>query len=247
MLQQILTQNLGLSEKEAATYTAILELGDSTVLPIAKKAGVKRTSVYHIINHLVEIGLVDMALVRNRKHFKARSPQYLESLQEQRLQEIKEAIPEFMSLYNTSVTKPKISYFEGPEQVRQIMLEELHHKTIRSIWPMREVVEMIGGEQFMAKLAAGVKERGSRVKVIRFPHQEVQYTGWQNTPRETWREIRYAKPGTIFPIAIQIYDENMVAFISSKNEGFGIMIESLELTQAMTFMFEMFWEQTVAS
>lgn len=243
MEPEILIKNLGLTDKEAAVYLAILELGESTVQPIAQAAGVKRTSVYYFIDHLVELGLIEVAVIRNRKHFKARSPEYLANLQQQRLAEIQEVIPQFMSIYNTSTTKPKISYFEGPEQVRQIMLEELNHKTIRSIWPMKEIVEMIGGSPFMARLVSQLKKKGAKVKAIRFPHQEVEYEGWQNTPQESWREIRYAKEGTYFPLAIQIYDEDTVAFISSKKEGFGIMIESVELAAAMIYLFELFWGQ----
>lgn len=244
MANEILTDNLGLSEKEAAVYLAVLELGESTVQPIAHRSGIKRTSIYYFIDHLVELGLIDVAVIRNRKHFKARSPEYLSVLQEQRLKEVQAAIPQFMSIFNTSATKPKISYYEGPEQVQQIMWEELRHKLIRSIWPMREVTEMIGGAPFMKSLVSQLKEKGTKVQVIRFPHQEVEYEGWQNTLRESWRQIRYAQPGTYFPLAIQIYDEDTVAFISSKKEGFGIMIESTELATAMIYLFEMFWESS---
>lgn len=240
----ILTQNLGLSDKEAAVYVAVLELGESTVNPIAQRSGIKRTSIYYFIDHLVELGLIEVAVIRNRKHFTARSPEYLSALQERRLKEVQDAIPQFMSLFNTSTNKPKISYYEGPEQVRQIMLEELRHKIVRSIWPMKEVTEMIGGGQFMERLVSQLKEKGTHVKVIRFPQQEIEYEGWQNRPKESWRDIRYAQPGIYFPLAIQIYDEDTVAFISSKKEGFGILIESAELGAAMIYLFEMFWEQT---
>lgn len=239
----ILTQNLGLSEKEAAVYTAILELGDSTVQPIARQSGVKRTSIYYFIDHLVELGLIEQATIRNRKHFKARSPEYLVNLQKQRLQEIEEAIPQFMTIFNVSTNKPKISYFEGPEQMRQVMWEELRHKEIRFIWPVKEIVEMIGGPAFMAKLVKQLKAKNIKVKTLRFPDQEVNYEGSLNLPQEKWREIRYTKPGVHFPMAIGIYDQSTVAFLSSKKEGYGILIESTELAEAMTILFELFWDQ----
>lgn len=239
----ILTQNLGLSDKEAAVYVAVLELGESTVNPIAQKSGIKRTSIYYFIDHLVELGLIEVAVIRNRKHFKARSPEYLSVLQQQRLQEVQEAIPQFMSLFNSSTTKPKISYFEGPKQVQQIMLEELNHKLIRFIWPIKEITEMIGGAPFMEKLIRQHIQKGTVSKIIRFPQQEVQYEGWQNTPNHTNREIRYAREGTTFPMAIGVYDQDVVAFISSQKEGFGILIESAELGAAMIYLFEMFWSQ----
>jgi len=243
MNSKILTKNLGLSDKEAAVYTAILELGDSTIQPIAGRAGVKRTSIYYFIDHLVELGLIEQVKIRGRMHYKARSPEYLVSLQKQRLEEIQGALPQFLSIYNESTSKPRISYFEGPEQMKQIMLEELRHKEIRFIWPIKEIVEMIGGAEFMAGLVRQIKAKGIKVQTLRFPDQELKYEGSHNVKNDEWREIRYAKPGTSFPVAIGIYDQDTVAFLSNKKEGFGILIESSELAQGMRILFDLYWVQ----
>ncbi|MCR4277971.1 MAG: hypothetical protein NUV80_06865 [Candidatus Berkelbacteria bacterium] len=237
----ILVENLGLTDKEAAVYTAVLELGSSTIQPIAKRAGVKRTSIYYFIDHLVELGLIEQLKIRGRMHYKARPPEQMLSLQKQRLEEIKNALPGFQSIFNQSTRKPRMSYYEGPEQMKNIMLEELRHKEIRFIWPIKEIVEMIGGPDFMADLVRQIKKRGIRVKTLRFPEQEVAYEGSTSNEAEDWREIRYAPAGTTFPLAIGIYDQDTVAFLSSRKEGFGILIESTELAQGMTILFEMFW------
>ena len=55
-LQSIL-KNIGLSETEAEVYLASLSLGPTTILKIARSSGVKRTSVYTIIDALKEKGL----------------------------------------------------------------------------------------------------------------------------------------------------------------------------------------------
>lgn len=220
-----------------------MELGDSTIKPIATRSGIKRTSIYYFIDHLVELGLIEQAKVRGRMHYKAKSPEVMAELQRQRLKEVEEALPQFLSIYNASTNKPKISYYEGPEQMKQVMLEELRHKEIRFIWPIAEIVDMIGGPQFMAKLVGQLKDKGAKVWTLRFPGQEVAYEGSVNTPRESWRQIRYAKPGITFPMAIGIYDDDTVAFLTSKKEGFGILVESVEMAQAMRYLFDLFWEQ----
>ncbi|MEI6478269.1 MAG: helix-turn-helix domain-containing protein [bacterium] len=240
----ILIKNLGLTDKEAAVYMAILELGTSTIQPIATQSGIKRTSIYYFIDHLVELGLVEQAKIRNRKHYSALPPENMVSLQKQRLSELEEMLPEFKSFYNVSASKPRISYYEGTTQLQNILLEELKCKEVWYIWPTKLAVDMVGGPEFMQKLFRQLVDKKIKVKVIRFHDQEVHFPGSIGGGVEKIREIRYAKPGMTFPLAIGIYDSGKVGFLSSKKEGFGIMIESRELYDAMCLLFNIFWEQT---
>jgi len=246
MTREILTENLGLTDKEAAVYISILELGSSTIQPIAAHSGVKRTSIYYFINHLVDLGLVEAAKIRGRLHYKALPPARLVTLQQNRLEEIKSALPQFESIFNVSTNKPKISYFEGQEQMQQIVLEEHRcKKECLWIWPNKEAIDVVGGTDFMEKLI--VKSRASKVffRLIHFPDKLVPFKDDKGND-EGFREIRYAKPGTTFPLAIGIFDTGKVGFLTSRKEGFGIMIESVEFEAAMRFLFELFWEQASA-
>ena len=128
MDKEKLLKEVGLNEKESKVYLAILELGSSTIKPIAVRAGIKRTSIYYFIDHLVELGLVEQTKIRGRMHYKALSPSRIVSLQKERLKIAKNVLPEFMSIFNASLHKPKISYFEGPEQMKNIVREGLNIK-----------------------------------------------------------------------------------------------------------------------
>jgi sugar-specific transcriptional regulator TrmB len=44
-----LIQNMGFSDKAAKVYLAALELGESTVQTLAKKSGLKRTTIYYVL------------------------------------------------------------------------------------------------------------------------------------------------------------------------------------------------------
>ncbi|MDP2917995.1 MAG: helix-turn-helix domain-containing protein, partial [bacterium] len=58
MLTQKQLTNLGLSDKEAACYLALLELGPSTVSEIAGLAKINRTTGYDILESLANYGLI---------------------------------------------------------------------------------------------------------------------------------------------------------------------------------------------
>ena len=49
----LILKNLGLSEKAAQVYLASLELGEAPVQKLAERAGLKRTTVYYVLEELV--------------------------------------------------------------------------------------------------------------------------------------------------------------------------------------------------
>ena len=58
MIEQQVLENLGLSEKEAEIYLALLELGTGTVVEVAKKSGVKRPTAYLVLDELKKMGYI---------------------------------------------------------------------------------------------------------------------------------------------------------------------------------------------
>lgn len=242
MDKEVLVKNLGMTEKEASVYLAILGLGNSTIKPIADRSGVKRTSIYYFIDRLVESGLVEQTIIRNRTYYKALPPQSMIDLQKSRLKEIEQALPDFMSIYNFSTKKPHMSYYEGPEQMKNIMLEENRCKEVLSIWPGKDVIDMVGGTGFMEELDRTRRANGTYLRVIRFKDRESTFRG-SASGKDHMREIRWAPEGTDFPLAISVFDTGKVGFMTTRKEGFGIMIESKELERAMRHLFELFWAQ----
>jgi sugar-specific transcriptional regulator TrmB len=126
-------KNLGLSEKEAKVYLALLQLGPSTPYSIAKKAELKRPTAYVIAEELVEKGLIVHVPGEERKRYIARTPDTFIEERETRLKEAKAILPELRSFQKGTAEKPSILYFEGVEGLRQAYQyrqKELHDKEI---------------------------------------------------------------------------------------------------------------------
>lgn len=244
MDKQDILKNFGLNEKEAKTYLAILELGSSTIKPIALKAGVKRTSIYNFIDRLIELGLVSQTKIRNRTRYSAASPEKLMEMEKERLRNIQNSLPEFFSIYNASSIKPRIQYFEGPEQMKNIVREEPScHKECLYVWAGAPALEMIGGPKFMAEIDKERIRKGVIVKAIRFKKQDLRFeTSAQGT--KYLRQLRFGPEKYMPAMSMGIYDTGKVSFFSSKFEGFGIMIESRELEQLMRTFHELLWAKS---
>ncbi len=239
-----LLSQIGLSEKEARTYLAVLELGSSTVKPISDRAGVKRTSIYNFIDRLIALGLISKVKIRGRNQYRAESPARILKLQRERLSEFEKALPEFMGMFNLLGQKPRMSYFEGHEQVRNIVREEpLCKKEACYIWPGVDVIEMVGGKAFMSEIDRQRIAAGVQVKTIRFRAKDVPYLRSAHGPKFL-RELRFAPDNTNITMGMGIYDTGKVGFFSSRHESFGILIESKELEQLIRSLWQLLWTRS---
>src|SRR5690348_3736902 len=107
-----LLSSFGLRDKRAAVYRAVLDLGSSTVLPIAQKAGVNRTTAYDVLEDLQIRGLVIYKELRGRRYYQATDPRRFKQLLEQQQKEVDQSLPELLALYKPSKEKPAARFFE---------------------------------------------------------------------------------------------------------------------------------------
>ncbi len=112
-------QNLGLNEKQAKVYVALLQLGKSSAYVIATKSGLKKPTTYVILGELVEKGLV-LKVPRARKQlFEAKSPDEFFALAEERLKVAKKSLPELLALTRGETPKVRTLFYEGFAGARQ--------------------------------------------------------------------------------------------------------------------------------
>ncbi len=105
--------DLGLSENEAKVYFASLSLGPTTVLKLARTAGVKRTTAYSVIETLKQKDLMSFEIRGFKTLYTAEDPEKLETILEARREKFKKAFPEFSALYNLKGGESYIKYYEG--------------------------------------------------------------------------------------------------------------------------------------
>lgn len=234
-------QDLGLKEKEIKTYLALLELGSSTIKPIAVRAGIKRTSIYNFIEHLLALGLITRSTVRGRQNYQAAAPARLLELQKERLGKLELLLPYLQQAWESKPGKVRLSYFEGPKEVMNIVREEPRcRKEALYIWPGVESLSAVGGAKTMAEIDRQRIEKGVWVRTVRFRKKDMRYPRSANGPQYL-RELRWAPPGIQVSMGLGIYDSGKVGFFSSRKENFGILIESAELAQLMRGLFSLLW------
>lgn len=243
MFQSTPLQELGLGSKAAAVYLAILELGSSTVKPVAQKSGVKRTSIYNFIDELVALGLITKTIQRGRARFQATSPKRIIELQRERLQHAQAALPELMGLFNVLPTKPRVTYYEGREQLKNIINEELNcHQEAKYIWPNAETTEMVGGGTFMNEIDRKRISKGINIKSIRTHSPETGLYELSKHGPKYRREVRFGQDYQS-AMGMGLYDTGKVSFFGAQPEPFGLLIESSELYELLSTLFTLYWQK----
>ena len=113
-------EQIGLSENEAKVYLAALSLGPTTILKIARAAGLQRTNTYNVVDVLKQKGLMSVTVPGLKKLYQAEHPDKLESILESRKVELLRDKPELLALYNLHGNEGALKYYEGLEAVKSI-------------------------------------------------------------------------------------------------------------------------------
>ncbi len=130
MIHKKYLEYLGLSDKEALVYIELLRSDSLSGIELSRNTGIKKATVYLIIESLVSKSLIREIKVGKRLHFKAESPDQLKVIfdkkkfeLESQMRNIQEIIFELKSIEKKVGTKPSVTYYEGKEAVKSSIEE----------------------------------------------------------------------------------------------------------------------------
>jgi HTH-type transcriptional regulator, sugar sensing transcriptional regulator len=248
MLIKQLLKLFDLREIEIRIYETLFYQGIMSATQIAKQVSISRTSVYDLLDKLVELGLILETIKNGVKMFLVVPPEKLQLLINEKQQKIKFAqktIKQMQLVYDDQLKsdKPNIKIFEGKKELQQMMKDMLLYRdiTIYAFWPIKKINRLLG-KDFLREFNKKRIERNIKIKVI-WPSSHVpdfkKYPFLKNTENFK-RQARIAPAQINFSLGYTIYG-NTVRFLSSKKENFGFLVESNELAEMMKNQFEVIW------
>jgi HTH-type transcriptional regulator, sugar sensing transcriptional regulator len=241
-------KNLGLNEKEAKVYLALLQLGRTTAYNVAIKSGLKKPTVYVILGQLVEKGFVYNIPRAKKQLFAAESPEECFAIAKERLFFSEKNLPELQAMEKGKKTKVNVSYYEGLGGIRESYGKLV--KVMRKI-PL-EKREFVG---FYAKVdnletelevsfnevtSEFVKHKIKRRGITTYnPLIAEKYLSalskYGISDMKALSEEKYSSY-----ISIEVY-ERYVHVLSQRNLQ-SIIIEDADIADVMRQIFEMVWE-----
>lgn len=239
-IEEIL-KNLGFKDKKAQVYRACLELGQANAQEIAKKADVERTSVYVLLDSLIEDGLISSSIKKKRRVFISENPSNLLDLLKGKAELFEKTMPLFLSLFKESSQKPQIRFYQGKENLKEILKDSLSckEKNIRHFTSVQDIVDIFGKEYLEHYVEKRVKN-GIKVLSLRPKQKEMDLWYFKAGNKQVLRNSRFLPDAISFDVVCFIYDSK-VSIISSKKESFGFIVESLEFAKFMKTIFNAIW------
>lgn len=244
-------EKLGLRDEEVKTFLYLIENGEQTAGNLAKKTGLSRPSLYGFLKKMQSSGFVIESQKNGVKTFLASSKEKIQEVLTKEIQELEKGKSDIDKIFTeinkgALITSPKFQFFEGRDGVQHVLKDLLLYRDIRtkSYWPTKAMIDLLS-EKFFYDLN---KERIQRRIYIQGIWPESQKVDIKKHPYmgvgdKFYREIRMAPTDINFSMGYWIY-ENKVAFISSKKECFGFIIESREFSEMMASQHEAIWKMS---
>ncbi|OGZ96541.1 MAG: hypothetical protein A3I44_05345 [Candidatus Sungbacteria bacterium RIFCSPLOWO2_02_FULL_51_17] len=238
-IEQIL-QGLGLNEKQARIYLALLQLGRASAYAIADHAGIKRPTTYVVLGELIEKGLAARVPRMRKQLFIAQSPEEYFGTIEDRLEIAKRALPELQALANKNEHKPKVMYFEGVRGIKDVSLYRLKKGE-------KNIVGFYGGQvnleqdliDFFDDMSEKFWKGDFKTRGIAPYHKTLEeYRERDPMHGRTMKVI----PATDYSSRTWIHVGESYVTFSAPQDKQAVIIENKDIAKAMRQIFELVWK-----
>lgn len=241
-------QNIGLSDGEIRVYLSLIKLGPSTTGPITDKSKVSNSKIYHILEKLLQKGIISYIIKEKTRYYQAEDPEKIkeyvhkkEKEFEEQKKEIEKLIPQLKIQQQTEKTRSETQIYKGFRGIQTIA--DKMYKVLKKgdIFyslgipsEQKEKYHNYWHEDHEKRVSLGIK-----CKML------FNY----NTPREIlenrnsykYCEARYMTLQIETPSWILIYKDVTVIVLQS-DESMAIEIQNKQIAQSFKQYFEAFWK-----
>ncbi len=248
-------EKTGLSDKASAIYAALLNTGGAYPSKIAALTKLNRTTIYKILENMVNLGLVSEIEKKNKLFYQAEHPRNLKRFSEQRinvanrqLETAESLLPTLIGLYSHAPNKPVVRFFEGKEGVLQVYQDHVSGKASYEMLAWSNTADLIKflPENFI-KQYVKKKERLEITARAILPDTQIDInynkTVYRYVSKKIWPIVRNVSIKDFpFRSDITLYAGNKVSIINfSRGALAGTIIEDQTIHDMMTMIFEQAW------
>lgn len=252
MLDGNLLKTAGLTKTQSAVLAYLLENGQQKAREIAKNVAHSRVVVYKALDELEELALIQKLDKKGAVSvFRAEHPSKIENLFDEREKLLKQqkrafsgAIPDLVSLYNLSVNKPGVRFFEGEEGIKKVLDDTLKSETEILMFINSEA---LSEEKGFRKLDEEYVKKRKRLKIAK-RIIDIDSEGAKKDYEEKDEDyneitqVRYIKKGVApFKSSIQVYHNKISYQILDKGDIISVIIEDRNIYWMHRVFFEYVW------
>lgn len=242
-------KQLGLQEKEIKAYLTVLKLGSLSAQDIASETGIKRTTVYLVLEKLKEAGLVGEIIEKNKKIFFAEKPEKLLKIIQEKKKEIekeedriKEILPQLERILGgkEKASKEEVRHYQGLEGIWNIAEDMLKNRKDQHVIAPGRIYDQLGLARFLSDMTKKRRQSGG-TKAYMITDHHPQNLKFYREGDTNFREIRFFPDVEKFNSALVVYGHK-VALISLQKPFSSVLIENEEMCLLVKFMFDVIWQ-----
>ncbi|OGG87922.1 hypothetical protein A2592_01520 [Candidatus Kaiserbacteria bacterium RIFOXYD1_FULL_42_15] len=255
MIQLEYTQNLtdaGLSNDQAVVYETLLKLGESQASKLAKSVptSLSRPLVYKVLEELIGLDLATKADSKGKvATFTPKHPVAISKIIDKEKERIEHTKKQFLttsgklsSLFNLSVGKPGVQFYEGKDGVWEVLMDSMNATeeilTYADLEAIAKYIPELNAEYSALREEKDVKKRGL---VIDSPAARKFLASYDGEVTHT-KLISGTEATVPFQTVMQIYD-NKVSYITLTDEYLvGIIITDHFIANTHKYLFESLWK-----
>lgn len=243
-------QEFGLNDKEIVIYLSLLKYGPNTIMDLARKTGIKRSTTHNNVEELIKKGLVSQTNYGERRMVIAEDPDKLKFLLEQRKWEVSKLERNMDGIVNSIYemvpkarenTFSEVKFYQGEKGFKEVCQRSLDKAKgeILFISNLNEWYKVYTKEYDEQHY---VPTRIKKKLKLRMLAIESDLTvGMKKNDNKVNRETRFMKKDNNFNSTIIIYN-NEVSIMTSSEPYTAILIQDKEVYQTFLSIFKTVWE-----
>lgn len=243
-----LLTTIGIPKKAAHVYLSALQSGAVTMTDLARITGIKRPSVYLMIDTLIARGLITTERRGRKTYYRSEHPQRILQTLRSRTREMERVIPELEAMYYDPRGRPRVTVTEGLPSVLAVY-EDMYAAMGRS----GEILFFTDIGSLEVHLPDAIDAFIERLRTLpasyrlreldRESPEAHAYVRRLHTVKGAHHHIRLLDP-SLFPFehTDTLIFENKTALFSFKKEIFTVVIESQQIADTHRALFDAAWE-----
>lgn len=243
-------KNLGLSDRQVEIYLDVSSFSQSSVVEIAKRTEIPRSTIYLELDRLIKKGLVTVQKIgASKKYSVTRFENFKLKLEEEKdrvdnlLGSVDSVVKKLNDLSGVQTSVEKVLIYKGQAGIKQQIWNILSCKSGLVVGFSPGTMEDVTDRKFSEKFRREFKRRGLNNKVIL---SKPKVLNWSEVPDflDKYVEAKTLESTKIrFQHEILIYDDT-ISIISKKTDKdqYGIEITDKLLVESYRQIFEFLWE-----
>ena len=231
-------QPLGLSAEESDLYVLLNRLGSSDARRLAADLGIKRTSVYAMLDRLCEKGFAQQRVTKNGREYSAERPSKVRLTQEKKIMQFTSLIPWLESQASRTAESQGVRFIETRQELKQwylAKLEEYAGRSYRIIGTQKDWYRL--DPDFLTTIHKTFKEKRIKAQIL-FSADTPRMT--QEADPNIYQNTRYLPKAYSFRTTIDLFDDQ-VLLVSPEQQAVAVVISIPAMLDVFDAMFRCLW------